>query len=163
MSESRLTTKNRSLFYVRKIETKMDTAEINYIVLHIETPHKSWWISMFCSISQFYFYGENKLQLTWTEHDARRSRAKKVFAFRHCSHNWCDDKRRFDNFINRQSEATKSIMESSTFRFYSFCDLDLWAFDGFHWRRDQVLLHFKQQSTFFFSLFVFSLLFTINC
>lgn len=110
-------------FYVGKME--MDTAEINYIVLHIETPNKSWWIFMFCSISQFRFEVlwqkqiANIMNETWC---TSQSSEESVLRFaRHWNRNWCDDKRCFDNSIARQSWTnTKSIL----IRIFIFFDSD---------------------------------------
>lgn len=136
-------------FYVGKME--MDTAEINYIVLHIETPNKSWWIFMFCSISQFRlkFYGKNKLQTSWMKHDALLSRAKKVF------YDLLDIEIAIGAMINDALiipllANLEQIPNQFWFGFlFSSIPIEIYRFLIVYCRRGQVLLHFKQQSTFF--------------
>lgn len=68
--------------HIVALKMEMDTVEINRVRLHVETNptnHDEFSCSAQFHKSIWAFYGKNKLKTTWMEHDAFRSRAKKVF------------------------------------------------------------------------------------
>lgn len=175
MSESRLTTKNRLLFmWANGNRNGYSGDKLHCVVTHRDTPqimmdfHVLLNFTILFVFLHFYFLWRkqiaNNMNETWCTSPSSSSVESVLWSARHCNHNWCNDKRCFDNSIICQSgfrcAKTKSITNSPSFRFFRI-SIEIYRFLIVYCSQSQFLLHFKQQSTFFFAFL--SLFLSINC